>query len=221
LARFTNAEMQDLAYAYARTTGGNAYNLLSTIQAYAPAQAARYAAAAAFTYTATGRVHVLSAAPAGATVPVPPSANVFNTLEEIYLDFRTAPVGSMSPAAAAYSTTVYAAANLSAAFSAGYMIGTGIHWLIETYDPAIDNAIGAALDSIVSNVVAAATGSAFPSLGYWEYELDRNAFGVNPVDLLSGSGSQTNVGDWGALDDSAGWFFGSGYMMCFYNPAYC
>ena len=76
------------------------------------------------------------------------------------LDFRTAPVGSMSARAALFETSVYTMTNLALAWGVGWTIGTGIHWAIQTYTPTLDNKIGAAVDR--------ASASSFHYLtGFW------------------------------------------------------
>jgi hypothetical protein len=63
------------------------------------------------------------------------------TLYEIYLDYRTAPVGSVGPPAAIAETAPYAGGWLAASWGAGYAFGTEIHNLIEEFDPALDDVI--------------------------------------------------------------------------------
>lgn len=83
--------------------------------------------------------------------PSPPRPTVDMTLEEIYLEFRTAPVGSLSPAGALAETAQFAGMRLSAAGWAGTAIGTGISWLIQHYAPDLDNAIGATIATMIDN----------------------------------------------------------------------
>jgi hypothetical protein len=73
------------------------------------------------------------------------------TLEEIYLEFRTAPVGSLSPAGALAETAQFAGMRLSAAGWAGTQIGGAISWLIQNYAPELDNAIGATIATMFDN----------------------------------------------------------------------
>jgi hypothetical protein len=83
--------------------------------------------------------------------PSPPRPTVDMTLEEIYLEFRTAPVGSLSPAGALAETAQFAGMRLSAAGWAGTAIGTGLSWLIQHYAPDLDNAIGATIATMIDN----------------------------------------------------------------------
>ena len=83
--------------------------------------------------------------------PSPPRPTVDMTLEEIYLEFRTAPVGSLGPAGALAETAQVAGMRLSAAGWAGTQIGGAISWLIQTYAPELDNAIGATIATMFDN----------------------------------------------------------------------
>lgn len=77
------------------------------------------------------------------------------TLEEIYLDFRTAPVGSLSPASAMSETALFASQRVLPAAAAGTAIGTGINYLIETYDPSLSDAIGGTIAGSIEAAQAA------------------------------------------------------------------
>jgi hypothetical protein len=83
--------------------------------------------------------------------PSPPRPTVDMTLEEIYLEFRTAPVGSLSPAGALAETAQFVGVRLSAAGWAGTQIGGAISWLIQNYAPELDNAIGATIATMFDN----------------------------------------------------------------------
>ncbi|TAA44924.1 hypothetical protein EA655_08485 [Pseudoxanthomonas winnipegensis] len=77
------------------------------------------------------------------------------TLEDIYLDFRTAPVGNLSATSALSETAIFAASRLAPAAAAGTAIGTGISYLIQTYDPSLDDAIGGTIAASLDNFQAA------------------------------------------------------------------
>lgn len=83
--------------------------------------------------------------------PSPPRPTVDMTLEEIYLEFRTAPVGSLSPAGALAEAAQFAGMRLSAAGWAGTEVGGAISWLIQTYAPELDNAIGGTIATMFDN----------------------------------------------------------------------
>jgi hypothetical protein len=72
----------------------------------------------------------------------PSSVFLDYTIEEIYLTFRTAPVGSLSVSASVYMTATVAGAYLITAWTTGHYIGSGINSLINTYAPDLGNAIG-------------------------------------------------------------------------------
>lgn len=78
-----------------------------------------------------------------------PAPSVDMTLNEIYLEFRTAPVGSLGVRAAMSETALFAASRLYPAYLAGTAIGTEISSLIETYDPSLNDAIGGTVAGMV------------------------------------------------------------------------
>lgn len=82
---------------------------------------------------------------------VTPAPNLDMTIYEIFLDYFTA--GETSVAAALASTAMYTAANLGAAYTFGYAVGTGIFWIDDQVDPAINNWIGDELGAGIDDVV--------------------------------------------------------------------
>lgn len=80
-----------------------------------------------------------------------PRPNLNMTLEEIYLEFRTAPVGSLSASASIAETSMYAGTWLYASYKVGQAVGSEIHDLIVEYDPGLDQAIGATVGSMIDN----------------------------------------------------------------------
>lgn len=74
------------------------------------------------------------------------------TIEEIYLSFRTAPVGALTPAAAAYETATFIGARLATSFGAGYAVGTVIANVWSTNFPdswtRSSNLVGTTVDKI-------------------------------------------------------------------------
>jgi hypothetical protein len=122
--------------------------------------------------------------------PSPPRPTVDMTLEEIYLEYRTAPVGSLSPAGALAETAQFAGYRLSAAYASGYFIGKGISWLIETYAPNLNDAIGATIGSMIENFWDA---SGEVEIGHYEAAFD-DLFGF-PV-----TNSSDPWGDWDLCD---------------------
>lgn len=80
------------------------------------------------------------------------SAGLDLTLHEIYLNFRTAPVGSLSVRAAIYETTAYAGKHLAVAWGVGYTVGTGLSWVIQNYYPALGDFIGSSIYNFVESI---------------------------------------------------------------------
>ena len=112
------------------------------------------------------------------------------TLEEIYLEYRTAPVGSLSPAGALSETAQFAGVRLSGAFGTGYTIGSGISWLIEHFAPNLNDAIGDTIASMIENFWDA---SGEVEEGHYEAAFD-DLFGF-PV-----TSSSDPWGDWDISD---------------------
>jgi hypothetical protein len=78
-----------------------------------------------------------------------PAPTVDMTLSEIYLEFRTAPVGSLGVRAAISEASMFAASRLYPAYLVGDAIGGQISNLIETYDPSLNDAIGGTVAGMV------------------------------------------------------------------------
>jgi hypothetical protein len=84
------------------------------------------------------------------------------TLYEIYLSYRTAPVGSLTVRAALYETAVFAGSRLVAAYYAGYTVGTALSSLIQVYAPDLHTSIGGGIYTVVDWLSGAwATGDVF------------------------------------------------------------
>lgn len=115
-----------------------------------------------------------------------PRPNLNMTLEEIYLEFRTAPVGSLTPSAALAETAMYAGTWLYASYKVGQVVGNELHQLILTYDPSLDGAIGATIGSMIENFWMA-TGAV--EQGHYEAAFD-DLFG------FSVTWSSDPFGDW-------------------------
>jgi hypothetical protein len=113
------------------------------------------------------------------------------TIHEIYLSFRTAPVGALSVRAAVYETTLFASRRLVPAWGAGYWVGAQIVApMIQTYWPAGWDAVGATVHNIVqslsqtSDIVASA---------FLERQTG-NSFGLSAVEIAA---FQSTGGDYG------------------------
>jgi len=57
------------------------------------------------------------------------------TFDELYNGFRSMQVGSMATYGAVYETAMYAGRNLYFAWQGGQAVGSGITWVMQTYEP--------------------------------------------------------------------------------------
>lgn len=91
---------------------------------------------------------------------VPPAAlagpTIDYTIYEIYLSYRTAPIGALSVKAALYETAMFTGKRLVPAWGAGYAIGTALASVIETYAPGLWGSIGSAVSTVVHSLSTAA-----------------------------------------------------------------
>lgn len=197
LSTMSNAELNDLSYFYRLATlnSPKAPLLLEEIAARADLQnLARVGLFFGFadTYAATLKVAPLKASefslalsPNAMSVASPafvrhakssvgiyakPAPTVDMTLRQIYLDFRTAPVGSLSAKAALYETASFAGTRLLGAFSAGYTVGTGINYLWATYAPdsyaASSDLLGRSVDAFASRVSSLFNGFSLDNVSF-------------------------------------------------------
>jgi hypothetical protein len=79
------------------------------------------------------------------------------TIQDIYLEFRTAPVGSLSVRGALAETAIFSARYIAVAAWAGNEIGTQIYNVIATYDPSLNDAIGGTVYNMVGQIQSAQT----------------------------------------------------------------
>lgn len=116
------------------------------------------------------------------------------TPNEIYLDFRTAPVGALGPTGALYETANVLAVGVGRAATVGVMVGTVARRLIETYSPELYDAIGGTVAAAVDNIESA---NGAVSRGHYE-EAAGDLFGLSPDvrGAMEGYG-----GDYGAAED--------------------
>jgi hypothetical protein len=175
----TSHELADLAAVYKRAGGGT---LLGSMARKVDAEGLTRVASA-FGQTETAGV-VEAYAPASVrtlfkTLPVQPAAqsstrvlsllqrqglggitldgepNTDMTPYEVYLVFRTAPLGSLSVASSLYEAGMYMAKPVGIAATLGYGVGTLVNSLITNYDPALEDAIGGTVAGMVDQVQAA------------------------------------------------------------------
>ncbi|MFT7722312.1 MAG: hypothetical protein QM788_05720 [Roseateles sp.] len=195
LHSLSDAELNDLAMLYNRSALNSGMNavLLDTIAISADAAAIRrvgdhfgfedtyaavYRSAPANAYAltralnpSTSRATTVSFANGGATggMMIPNSGpTVGYTIGEVYLSFRTAPVGSLGVAGALYETASFVGTRLSVAYGAGYALGSAINSLWSTYSPSTyavsSNLLGQAVDGFASSVSSLMNGTAFSAL---------------------------------------------------------
>jgi hypothetical protein len=128
---------------------------------------------------------------------VPPSTGLLDTINDIYLDFRTAPFVETSALSALVQTTVYATGVAQAAWFGGYdIVGPAINWAWRTYAPESYNTLGGTIDQIVYNMTEYAN-SAY-MVGYQTLRL-LDDLNMSVWDFANGA----DLGDWGVLDDLA------------------
>ncbi|AMP06559.1 hypothetical protein [Collimonas pratensis] len=178
-------ELQDLASAYTKALGGQHANVLDSLaQKLDGKRLARVAGAfgyvpvsIAVSTHASSDVQVAfeekakrsAATPGGGKATIFASPTIDMTIYEIYLEYRTAPIGSLGPSAAIAETSIFSGAHLWAAWQAGTYIGTGINALINTYDPQLGDAIGGTIYGMVENIYSA--GNSIQQ-GHYEQGLD-------------------------------------------------
>ncbi|MET3133632.1 hypothetical protein AAKU55_003922 [Oxalobacteraceae bacterium GrIS 1.11] len=172
LDNLSERELRDLAVAYSRALGGrHAHALDSLAQKLDGKRLARVAHAFGYIPVSTAvsthaspEVQVefevnakrsAVAAKAGSVIVQAGAPTIDMTLYEVYLEFRTAPIGSLGPTASIAETAIFAGAKLSWAGAAGYAIGTGINSLINSYAPQLGDAIGGTIYNMAQNISTA------------------------------------------------------------------
>jgi len=139
----------------------------------------------------------------GDTGGTPPSTS--ETLQEVYLDYRTAPVGNTSPAASITEAGVFSAVkDLTWVWTSAYTVGEGINWLIDTCDPSLSDAIGGTEYTMLDDIDLAATEF---DQGNYEAGLD-DLFG-NPIGTL---GDEID-GDWETMESFGYWYESGGRSL--------
>ena len=174
--RLTDQELADLAYVYGSANNGN-FDTVSKIFArkLSPAMLVRLAPyfgmenmqravgsyakpSVAQSYEALVSHSSGWKADVSARLINPTAAPTIDmTPYEIYLEFRTAPVGSLTPASALAETGIFMAARLAPSAWVGWKIGTEINDVIETYDPELEDTIGGTIDTALNNINGASS----------------------------------------------------------------
>jgi hypothetical protein len=214
LTHLSNQELSDLAAAYAASTHGNTQSLLKIFaQRLSDQSLVRIAnifgidqvRAAVNSYSDANiqrafntDILTLDSSPEStlyasklATPMATPTLDM--TIPDIYLEFRTAPIGNVSAVSAIAETTMYVAKNVGFAASAGWAIGTGINNLINTYAPSLGNAIGGTVAGMVD-----ATNQSWDQFQQGQYQASFDSLFGYPI-----SNSSNPAGDFGefqALD---------------------
>jgi len=178
----SDRELTDLASTYKRAGGKT--TLLRTLSKSVDAAGLARVTSAFNGVSFGGRI-----SPDAPTAAAP---NVDMTIEEIYLDFRTAPAGSLSVEGALYETGVFVGVRASGAFGAGYTVGTGISYLIETYDPELEMAIGGTISNMLDQMAAAASALA---MGKLQAAMDRLFGGPVPTRAVNDYAVTTDMDD--------------------------
>lgn len=91
----------------------------------------------------------------GSSLPTPTAGNgqfLFYTVEEIYLSFRTAPIGALGVVGSMYETALVLGATLPVAYGIGYGVGNMIAPLIQTHRPGLWDAIGGTIYQMIENI---------------------------------------------------------------------
>lgn len=169
----TDRELHDLASAYNGALGGRHANALDSLAKKLDGKRLARVAGAfgyipvsiAVSTHATSEVQVAfeEKAKRSAATPSSGKATIFAapttdmTIYEIYLEYRTAPIGSLTARSAIAETAIFSGSRLLPAFGAGYEVGTGINYLITNYAPDLGDAIGGTIYGMIQNINAAAS----------------------------------------------------------------
>ena len=119
---------------------------------------------------------------------------------EVYLSFRTAPVGALGVTGAIYESGVIFGMGVTLAAAAGYKAGTVLSGLIQTYDPSLNDAIGGTITEIITQFQ---TNWNATQIGVWQQTLGTTI----PMTTQQRIDQITHGGDFGV---SADWEFSVG-----------
>jgi hypothetical protein len=174
--RLTDQEVADLAYVYGSANDGDFDTLSETFaRKLSPAALARLApyfgmenmrrAVESYAKPSVAQSYatLVSRSPGwkadvSASLINPTAAPTIDmTPYEIYLEFRTAPIGSLTPASALAETGMFMASRLAPSAYLGWKVGGEINDLIETYDPELEDTIGGTIDTALDNINGASS----------------------------------------------------------------
>lgn len=117
------------------------------------------------------------------------TSHLFMTLQEIYLDFRTDPVGGLGVRDALVETGTYAGGELSLAWTGGSLAGDALNSLIQTYAPSLYNAIGGTEVQMVQDIEDATT-----EFGQGHYEQSLDSLFGSPLGSIGDYTGDDDVG---------------------------
>ena len=182
--------------------------LWAALRRTSPAKLLQFDQALATQPTAESAPKPVATAPSTAAPPVALTGpTVDYTLYEIYLAYRTAPIGALSVRAALYQASMYAGTHLGLAWWAGQTVGDVLAPLIETHAPGLWVSIGGALHAVVEGL-SRATESVTRAI--WQIE-GAQTFGLTSFESMMMS---TTGGDYGVVYDWWRYSGGSGSGQC-------
>lgn len=117
------------------------------------------------------------------------------TLFEIYLSFRTAPIGALGVRGALFETVSLLRGPLVSVALAGYVTGTVLARLLDRYQPGLYSAIGGTLAGMVDRMQTLTEGTR--ALGLLQLQIEHE---FNPPISIQPSFQQSG-GDYGAVDE--------------------
>jgi len=171
ISRLSDIELADLVLLYGAASNGNQHQLVTVLSNRIDnAQMTRLSSAFNRPTTLTQSV------PKGTIINGSPTLDM--TLTEVYLEYRTAPVGSLGVGAAMAETAMYTAGWLSASWAAGYSAGTGASMLMQRYMPNTWESIGNAIGGFVN---AFNHTSDMLTRGSYQQQIDRSFGGTISV----------------------------------------
>jgi hypothetical protein len=208
VSRLSDRELADLASVYASRSGDTSALLEVLASGLSGAQLARTATAFGLDATSSAVAKHASDAvrqeyeaivprqlskPDSARIGPRPNAapTTDMTLTEIYLEYRTAPIGSLTPASALSETAIFAGTRLTGAFGTGWAIGSAVVPLLDTYTPDLYDAIGGTISQAIENLT---TAGSLLSRGQYEGAIDSMFGGFT---MSWGNSTRDWTGDWG------------------------
>lgn len=148
----------------------------------------------------------------GYMLRVQTTPNLDMSLYDIYLNYRTLPVGSLSVGASLVQTSVYSSFWLVGAWTAGYTVGTAVNSFLNNYFPDATIILGDTIGNLVDDIknsIDWTTSTTTPETGHHEYDLNgaiQSAGSPFNSDGLDGSAEPSgSSGDYGVYSDGCSW----------------